>query len=565
MNKPYPFYNNCPEYETMREMVLKSAQRYGDAPAFSYREKASAPEKTVVSFHNFSEDVQALGTELIARGVQNGHCLLIGKLTYQWIVTYFAVLSIGGVLVPLDPEWTAKDLTDTAKKAEASFLICDREISEKAGEICAATGILAPIYTRKSEGETVDTLIALGKERIKQNDTSFMSAPIDPKALALLVFTSGTTGQGKGVMLNQKAILSNIAEGLKIAVIGKKLIGVLPPHHTFGSTVGILAGVCLGSELYISGGIKYFARELQQEQPEGLILVPLFLETFAKKIMAAVKEQGKEKFLTRMLHLSNGMRRVGIDATDSLFKSVRKSFGGKLKVVICGGAPMSKEVFFLFSSLGITLMNGYGITECAPLISVNRNEHIIPGTVGMPIPCDTVKIDAPNEDGEGEICIKGPNVMLGYYKDEAATAAAIDSEGYFHTGDIGKLHKSGYIIITGRMKNLIILSNGKNVYPEEIENDLAGIPCLGDVVVYEGQSRKGMEFNRIVAEVYMDPDAVEKEGIKDVGRFLQPYIDKYNKTAVPYKKIALLRVRTEPFPKNTLRKIVRFKIDKYID
>jgi len=281
--------------------------------------------------------------------------------------------------------------------------------------------------------------------------------------------------------------------------------------------------------------------------------------------MANVKEQGKEKVLNGLVKVSNVMRKVGINFTKQMFSTVLKAFGGNLKYVIVGGAPLSAEVYNFFSSFGIKVINGYGITECSPLISVNRNDHIVPGTVGMPIKCDTIKIDNPNEDGEGEICVKGPNVMLGYYQNEEATKAVIDDEGFFHTGDIGKIHESGYLIITGRIKNLIILSNGKNVYPEEIECTLSSVPGLSDIVVYEGVSKRGIEHNTIVAEVWIEPEAREKLGIDDVEAYIKPYIHKYNLTAVSYKKIGMLKVRNEPFPKNTLKKIVRFKIDKTID
>ncbi|MBQ2251740.1 MAG: AMP-binding protein, partial [Clostridia bacterium] len=218
-----------------------------------------------------------------------------------------------------------------------------------------------------------------------------------------------------------------------------------------------------------------------------------------------------------------------------------------------------------FNGIGIGTLNGYGITECAPIIAVNRSKNVVPGSVGNVLDIDTVKINEPNEDGEGEIFVTGSNVMLGYYKDEAATADAFDESGYFKTGDYGKLTDDGILYITGRKKNLIILSNGKNVYPEEIENELVSTPGVTDIIVYEGQSKRGMEYNAIVAEIYPDKDYIEKNGITDIKAHLQKYINEYNKTAVSYKKIAILKVREEDFPKNTLRKIMRFKLDMTID
>ena len=239
--------------------------------------------------------------------------------------------------------------------------------------------------------------------------------------------------------------------------------------------------------------------------------------------------------------------------------------GGKVKMIVSGGAPINQEILSFFEGMGISILNGYGITECAPLIAVNRSRHVVKGSVGTVLDMDEVKIADPNEDGEGEICVKGPNVMLGYYKDPEATAEAMDEEGYFKTGDYGKMTKDRILYITGRKKNLIILSNGKNVYPEEIENELISVPGVQDIIVYEGKSRRGMEYNAIVAEIYPDQEYIQKNNVTDIKAHLQKYVDDYNRNAVPYKKIGVLKVRDTEFPKNTLRKIMRFKLDMSID
>ena len=414
-------------------------------------------------------------------------------------------------------------------------------------------------------GDSVPSLIKAGKEKFEKNPSVYFDKKIDVMGLALLVFTSGTTGKGKGVMLNQRAILSDMADSIQYIDFSNKTVGVLPPHHTFGSSVMLVGHASIGSEIYISGGLKYITNELKAEKPGHLVLVPLYLETFYRKILANIKSQGKEKLVFRMMKISNFLCKIGIDLRKKLFAQIRAAFGGELKTVISGGAPLNKEIVDFFNGIGITTLNGYGITECAPIIAVNHSKNNRPGSVGLPLTIDDVKLDNPNEDGEGEILVKGSNVMLGYYKDEEATAAAIDDDGYFHTGDIGKFGPDGEIYITGRIKNLIILSNGKNVYPEEIENELVSAPGVLDIVVYEGQSRRGLAYNTIVAEVYPDNDYVSKNGIEDVKAHLQPYVDAYNRTAVPYKKIGILKVRTEEFPKNTLRKILRFKLDTTID
>lgn len=555
------------EFEDMRDLVEQAANLYGERVAYSYRINPRDKDAVKVTFTELRDDVRALATEFIARGFDGKKCALIAKFSYGWVCTYFASIIAGATLVPLDKDWHGTDLADTVKKAEAEFLVCDEELAEKADEIIKANeGIKAPIFMLETEnGESIESLIKLGKEKFNENSSTYFDKEMDALKLALLVFTSGTTGKGKGVMLNQRAVLSDMADSIQYIDFSAKTVGVLPPHHTFGSSVMIVGHASIGAEIYISGGLKYVSNELKAEKPGHLVLVPLYLETFYRKILANIKSQGKEKLVSRMMKISNFLRKFGIDLRKKLFGQIRAAFGGELKTVISGGAPLNKEIVDFFDGIGITTLNGYGITECAPIIAVNHSKKNRPGSVGPALSIDELRLDNPNEDGEGEIMVKGSNVMLGYYKDEAATAAAIDSEGFFHTGDIGKLGPDNEIYITGRLKNLIILSNGKNVYPEEIENELISAPGVLDIIVYEGQSKRGLAYNTIVAEVYPDADYVSKNGIEDVKAHLQPYVDAYNRTAVPYKKIGLLKVRDEEFPKNTLRKILRFKLDTTID
>ncbi len=558
------------EFENMRDLVEEAANLYGEKTAYSYRINPRDAEAVKVNFIQLRDDVRALATEFIARGFDGKKCALIAKFSYSWVCTYYATLIAGGVLVPLDKDWHGIDLADTVKKAEAEFLICDAELSDKAEEILKLNeGIKAPIFTLDTEkGESIPSLISLGREKFNENSAPYFEKEIDVLRLSLLVFTSGTTGKGKGVMLNQRAILTDMADSIQYIDFSDKTVGVLPPHHTFGSSVMIVGHASIGAEIYISGGLKYVSNELKAEKPGHLVLVPLYLETFYRKILANIKSQGKEKLVPRMMKVCNFLRKISfgvIDLRKKIFGKIREAFGGELKTVISGGAPLNQEIVDFFNGIGITILNGYGITECAPIIAVNHSVKNRPGSVGPVLSIDDVKLDNPNEDGEGEILVKGSNVMLGYYKDKEATDAAVDSDGYFHTGDIGKFGPDGEIYITGRIKNLIILSNGKNVYPEEIENELISAPGVLDIVVYEGQSKRGLAYNTIVAEVYPDNDYVSKNKIEDVKAHLQPYVDAYNRTAVPYKKIGILKIRTEEFPKNTLRKILRFKLDTTID
>ncbi|MBQ8861172.1 MAG: AMP-binding protein, partial [Clostridia bacterium] len=455
------------EYANMRELVEICSERYIDRVAYSYRINQRDRKSVKVTYEQFREDVRALGTAFVSRGYKGKHIAVTGKLSYQWICTYYALLAAGAVMVPLDAEWAGEDLAETITFAECSALICDREMKEKYELILEKSGITDHIlFNAKEEDEKENwaDLVQFGKIALEEGSDIYFENELDPNKLALIVFTSGTTGKGKGVMLTQKMILSDIAEGLKYVEVSPKSISLLPLHHTFGSTVNLLGQFCGGVEVYLSSGIRYVLKELKLEKPTHLILVPLYLETFHRKIMANIKEQGKETLVKNMMKVSNALRKLGIDKRRTFFKSILEAFGGELQFVISGGAPISQDLIDDFDAWGVTVINGYGITECAPLISVNRNKYQVKGSVGLVLPCDEIKIAHPDENGEGEIRVKGPNVMLGYYRDVQSTTEVFDKEGFFRTGDVGKIDDQGALYITGRIKNLIILSNGKNVY-----------------------------------------------------------------------------------------------------
>ena len=555
-------------YENIRDVIEDIGSLYADRVAFSYRIKPRDKEIIKKTYPELRDDVRALTTEFISRGVTGKHVALVGKLSYHWILVYYATLAAGGVLVPLDKEWLAKDLADTGAKAEVSFVFCDGDSVEKGRAISEAAGAAEPITLEFGEG-TIDELVELGRAKFNEDSGAYYNTPINNEILSLLVFTSGTTGKGKGVMLSQKNILTDIAAPLQFIDFTEKSVGVLPPHHTFGSTVNILGHNCIGCEVYLSSGIRYVQQELKEQTPGHMVLVPLYLETFYRKIMANIKEQGKEKLIARMIKFSNFLRKLGIDLRRKLFKAVLAAFGGEVRMVVCGGAPINQDILSFFNGVGIEILNGYGITECAPIIACNHSHDVIPGSVGPVCDVNEVLIHEPNEDGEGEIWARGTNIMLGYFKDEEATKEAITEDGYFRTGDYGKLEnrKDGtrILYITGRLKNLIILSNGKNVYPEEIEDALAATPGIVEIIVYEGKSKRGITENKIVAEIYPDKDSLEKAGVTDLQAYFKKYVNEYNKTAVAYKKIDIVKVRDEEFPKNTLRKILRRKIDMTID
>ena len=578
MNKNYPIYKTT-FIDDMRSLVEEAAQNFSDSTAISYKENYWDKEVRKVSFTQWRDDVRNLGTALIANGLREENIAIVGENSYGWCCSFFAVMAIGSVTVPVDKELPVEDIdgiiTTTGckavifgKSAEAKVKEILRNGGFKSVEILISVAAESSVVTADLAGKKLNTLAQLqerGEQLYKDGDNSYYDYKIDTNRLASIVFTSGTTGKGKGVMLSQANIGLDMTLGMYNFDITRKTLHVLPPHHTFGSTVNYVGHLSQGCEVYISSGLKHVSEEIKEQQPTHLILVPAFLESMNKKIWATARKTGKEGLLKMMMKVSDLLRKVGIDVRRKLFSSVLSAFGGKLELVICGGAKLDEDIIRTFDSLGITILNGYGITECAPLISANRNKYRKPGSVGTPILACRVKIDNPDENGEGEICVKGPNVMLGYYNNPEATAEVFDKDGFFHTGDYGKLDEEGWIYITGRKKNLIILSNGKNVYPEEIEADLQKVEGVSEVVVYAGESRVQKDKITIVAEIYTDVELLADKGVSDLQAYFEGQVRILNAKMPSYKAVKHVKLRNVEFQKNTSRKITRFSIDKTID
>lgn len=574
MNKNYPIYKTT-FIDDMRSLVEEAAQNFPEDIAISYKEHYSDKEVKRVSFTQWRDDVRSIGTELIARGLREKTIALIGENSYGWCCSFFAIMAIGSVVVPVDKDLNIDDIKGIIDTTESEALIFGKASEDKISEILSNKGFstVSKLFSIADSSKIADiqevtslnSLIVAGAKRYADGDNSYYDYKIDANKLASIVFTSGTTGKGKGVMLSQANIGLDMTLGMYNFDITKKTLHVLPPHHTFGSTVNYVGHLSQGCEVYISSGIKHVSDEIREQQPTHLILVPAFLEVMNKKIWAAARKGGKEGLLKGMMALSNFLRKFGIDIRRKLFKSVLTPFGGKLEMIICGGAKLDEDIIRTFDSIGITVLNGYGITECSPLISANRNKYQKPGSVGTPILACRVKIDNPDENGEGEICVKGPNVMLGYFNNPEATAEVFDKDGFFHTGDYGRLDEEGWIYITGRKKNLIILSNGKNIYPEELEADLQKIEGVSEVVVYAGESKVQKDKITIVAEIYPDFDLLKARGVENPQSYFDDQVKLINSKLPVYKAIKCVKLRDTEFQKNTSRKIVRFSIDKQID
>ncbi len=567
-NKNYPLYETT-VFEDFRIMTENVANKYPDRVAYAFRTNPKDEKPTEVTFEQTRQYVRNLGTGFVFDGLREKHVAIVGEASFGWVASYYALMSIGAVTVPIDKELPAADIEGIINTAECEAVVYSAIIEDKMSSIKDSLPTVKKFYcigeVQNDYAVSLEATEKNGGVLFEGGDNSYYDYEIDPDKLASIVFTSGTTGKGKGVMLSQTNIVSDMTQGMYNFNITPKTLCVLPPHHTFGSTVNFVGHYAQGAEVYISNGLKYILNELKEQQPTHLVLVPLFVETFYKRIWATAEKTGKANLLRKMMKVSNAMRKVKIDARRLFFKDVLKVFGGKLEMIICGGAALNQDIIDTFEAIGITILNGYGITECAPLISCNRNKYQKKGSVGTPIIVEQVKIADPDENGEGEICVKGPNVMLGYYKNPEATAEVFDEEGFFKTGDYGKLDEEGWVYITGRLKNLIIFSNGKNVYPEEIETEISRIYGVNEVVVYAGESKTQKDKEVIVAEIYPDFDALKNRGIEDVAKYFAEEMKAVNARMVSYKAVGKIKIRNEEFEKNTSRKIVRFKIDKSID
>ncbi|MBQ8588404.1 MAG: AMP-binding protein [Clostridia bacterium] len=557
--KPYAVQ----DFKNIRHMVDLAAEESGDKIAYKYFEKKEIKE---VTFREFKLITEYLGTAINDLGFGSAHIANIGINSFKWISIYFTVLKSAGVYVPIDKELPEADIINVANNSESELLFYANKFEsffKENRDKFPGIKYFVGLDRQEDEGEflSYDKLLKKGKELYEAGNREYEKLSSDPHELKMLVYTSGTTGKSKGVMLTEHNLKSSIYYGLQASKIFDSCLSVLPYHHTYEAVPGILVALHHRATLCINDKLTNVLKNLQTFKPEYIFLVPAFAELFYKKIWATLKEKKIDGLFKVMIAVSNGLRKVGIDVRRKLFKSVIDNFGGNLKEIVCGGAPIRAEIGKFFDSIGIILFNGYGITECSPLVSVNRVECNDPSTVGMLLPCLDIRIEEPDSDGIGEICVKGDVVMMGYYKEPELTAEVLSQDGWFKTGDYGYVNKAGLLVITGRKKNLIVLSNGKNIYPEEIEEYIQGIPYVKEVVVYSIKDENGME-DALCAEVFPDTESEEYKTSDNFADKLKKDIAEATKVLPTYKKISTVKVREEAFIKNSSNKIKRNLINK---
>ncbi|MBE6538238.1 MAG: AMP-dependent synthetase [Ruminococcaceae bacterium] len=515
----------------------------------AYRYIGEDGEIVNVSYSSFYNKTQALGAAICELGLVSSHIACVGENSYNWIVVYLTALQSAGVFLPVDKDLPSAEMLHVLTAGEADIIFYDEKreawLMEHRDELPKIKYFVGFDRTEdKGDFLSFSKFVRHGKTL---DTTEFKRAKRDENEMKMLVYTSGTTGVAKGVMLTEHNLVSMVYYGLQTSHMYEVGLSVLPYHHTYESVVDILVGIHYHSTICINDSIKNVRKNLDLFKPDFIYLVPAFAEAFYNNVMKNIKKSGKEKTLERGIKLSRALLKMGIDRRREIFRDIHRAFGGNLLRIGCGGAPIRTEIAQFFNDIGIIFSNGYGITECCPLVSLTTVENDRIGTAGIRIKCLDCRIDNPDEEGIGEICVKGDTVMKGYYNAPDKTAEVM-KDGWFYTGDYGKLDNDGMLVITGRKKNIIVLTNGKNIYPEELEEYIQGIDYVCEVIVKAIKNEHGSETG-LMAEIYPYEPQDETKVALDVKNALAELPS--------YKQISKIVMRDEPFVKNTTNKIKR--------
>ncbi len=524
-------------YKDLKDMINCVAKDFKDENVFKYNKDG---RKVEITFNRFKKDIDAFGEYLFSKGYKDKKIAVLGENSYEWIVTYFAVVNGGNVIIPIDKELKPNEILALLKSSETDVLVYSEQKKKAVNEMLE-NGLSCEILST----DEIEHCCAVGQELISGGSRDYKDCEIDAEKMCAIIYTSGTTGTPKGVMLSHKNLTRDAFLSISCMKIPRNGMAILPLNHTFGFMACVLCQIWMGYTTYITSSLKTVMHDLQEAKPGHMSVVPLFIENIYKNIWKTAEKQGKAKLLRNMIKTSNALRKVGIDMRRTFFKSVLDKLGGNMEMIISGGAPIDDIYMKGFDDFGITIINGFGITECSPIVALNRVDDIKYGTVGNAIPEVQIRIYNPNENGEGQIWVKGDIVMMGYYNNQEATDEVL-KDGWFNTGDIGKIVDEKYLAITGREKNLIILANGKNVYPEELEYLISHIDNVTEVLVYE-------ENEMITAEIYSDSED-NKEAVREQ---IKKDIQELNKKLADYKKIRKVKFRAVEFEKTTTKKIKR--------
>jgi long-chain acyl-CoA synthetase len=556
-------------YTTIQQMFVEVTEKFKDNVCIleKFDHKGNYSE---ITYETFRKDVIGLGTGIIELlGLKDKRVVIIGENTYDWYVSYMALLCSGIIAVPIDKELPANEIENVIKRSKASAIIYSprkKEDIDKIKNNLVDISYFIEMYSDKElTGKEVgfNNVTNIGKKLYENGNNIVLSANIQPDDFKVLIFTSGTTSNSKGVMLCNRNLVDNIWGALSYATMYSKdrFFSILPLHHTYESTIGFLLPLSEGASIAVCEGLKYIIQNLKETKPSIMLTVPLLVETLYKKITAGIKKSKKEGIVNSMIHITNALKSINIDIKRKVFSEIYDNLGGNIRIIVSAAAPIDAKVGKWVEDIGILFLQGYGLTETAPIAALTPEIKPKVGSAGIAVPCCEIKIINPNEDGEGEILIKSTTLMLGYYEDEKTTKEAV-IDGWFHSGDIGYLDEEGYLFITGRCKNVIVTCNGKNIYPEELELMLGKIPYIKECMVYgmEDGSKDDLKIavkvivnNEYIAEHYSTIPSKE-----EIYNLIWNAIKEVNRTLTSYKAIKHLEIKEDEFEKTTTMKIKRF-------
>lgn len=555
------------EFKNIREIMNNSIEKYPENKAFIIKNKDKNKEKyTNITYREFGEQINSFGSALINRGLKNKHIAVISPNRYEWALTYYAVLNGTGILVPLDKGLPDSEIESLLQRSHSNAVIFDKKYEEIMKQIKENKTTSVTEFICMDENDTfpsINELLTEGKELLNQGYREFLDAKINEEEMSIILFTSGTTSASKAVMLSHKNIASNLyalnsAEKIYDTDVN---LAFLPFHHTFGST-GLLFFLSNGATNVFCDGIRHIQSNLKEYKVTTFVCVPLLLEAMYKKIMKEIEKQGKEKLIKRIIPITNFLLKLKIDIRRKVFKDIINSLGGNIRFIVSGASGIDKKVAKGFNDFGILTVQGYGLTETSPVLSAENENCIRYGSIGYPMANVEIKIDNPNEEGIGEIIAKGPNVMLGYYENEEATNEVI-VDGWFHTGDLAYRDKDGYIFIAGRKKNVIVLKNGKNIYPEELEILINDLPYIEESMVFGMPKEDDLVVS---AKIVYNKEFKEKNNYteEELREKIWQDIKEINKELPTYQHIKNIIVTDEPMIKTTTAKVKRYEEIKKI-
>lgn len=554
------------KFENLKEMMKNSEEKFGEEVAF-YRDGKGLEDSKKVTYKEFCYEINSLGTALIEMGLKGKRIAVIGENRYEWELSYLAVVTGTGTIVPLDKALPENEIESLIIRSEVEAIIYSEKYDEcmakiqKQGNTKLKYFISMDLEKNDFNKYSLKEITKKGKELLDGGNKEFLEAKIDNEEMSIMLFTSGTTNQSKAVMLSHKNICTNVKDIRNVFELDEtdRLLSFLPLHHTFECTVGFLYPLSIGGSIIFSKGVRHIADELKNFKITAMICVPVVFEKMYDKLMKTIEDKGKMPTVKKGIKLSNCLLKVGIDIRKKLFKEIHDNLGGCLRVMVAGGAALSPEKEKGFWDLGFNVLQGYGLTETSPVIAAELTKQKRLGSIGKKFPSVEVKIYNPDKSGVGELLAKGNSVMIGYYNNEEANEEVFTEDGWFRTGDLARIDKNGYLYISGRKKFVIVLKNGKNVYPEEIESLLEKSELVKECMVFGMPARDGDVT--LSVKICYDKDYVKKQfgdiTIDDLKEKIWNWVKEVNKTMPKYKYVKKLILTDEELVKTTTLKIKR--------